>query len=185
MQQATRRVVTGHDSRGRAIVLMDGPAPNVRLRQASNLTSTLVWATDETPADVSGSADRADREASVAPPANGSVFRIVDFPPLGAGAAKMDNAAVVREMGIAQGQRGKPPRHPLMHRTRSIDYGIVLSGEMVMLLDDSEVLLRPGDVVIQQGTIHAWENRGKVNCRMAFILIDATEPPQWKAGEQA
>ena len=141
----TRRIVTGHDARGRAVVLYDGPAPNVKHRR-SGLVSTLLWTTDESPAALSDSRDRAEREIGIPPPAGGSIFRIVDFPP---------------------GARGE------MHRTRSVDYGVVLEGEIAMLLAGGEVHLRAGDALVQQATEHAWENRGTVNCRIAFILIDA------------
>src|SRR5947207_1084349 len=136
----TRRVVTGHDRAGKAVVLSDGAAPNAKLRQASGLTSTLLWVTDESPAELAGSADRAARDIGVAPPRSGTIFRVVDFPPTGAG---LSSEAVLREMGLADDGSG---RHPLMHRTPSIDYAIVLEGEIDMLLDDSEVHLRAGDV---------------------------------------
>ena len=174
MLQPIRRVVTIRDADGKAVVAIDGPARNVRVRKASGgLVSTLLWVTDETPADISGRADRAAREIGVAPPPRGSAFRIVDFPPT-AESALMDNAAVVREMGISGA--GDDKRHPLMHRTRSVDYAIVMCGEIDMLLDDSEVHLKAGDVLVQQGTNHAWVNRGSENCRIAFVLIDAQEP---------
>jgi hypothetical protein len=179
MAKTVRRVVTGHDREGKAIVLADGPAPNVRLR-SSGIVSTLAWATDETPADISGAADRADRELGVAPPAMGSILRIVDFPPV-AGAPAVDHATVTREMGLAPHADGAPPRHAFTHRTRSIDYAIVLEGEIDMLLDDSEVHLAAGDILIQQGTNHAWVNNGSTTCRIAFVLIDATAPPAWTA----
>ena len=175
MAQPTRRVVTGHDAKGKAVVLIDGAARNVKLRKATGLTSTLLWMTEESPAGVSGNADRAEREIGVAPPLRGSIFRVVDFPPAAAFGA-VDNAAMVREMGIGAGQSGA--RHASMHRTKSIDYAIVISGEIDMLLDDSEVHLRAGDVLVQQGTNHAWVNRGKENCRIAFVLIDAEEPAE-------
>ncbi len=189
MLQPIRRVVTVHDGEGRAVVGFDGPARNVKVRKASGgLVSTLLWVTDETPAELSGRVDRADREIGVAPPPRGSAFRIVDFPPT-ADPASMDNAAVIREMGISSGgakagddKAGDGMRHPLMHRTRSIDYAIVMAGEIDMLLDDSEVHLRAGDVLVQQGTHHAWVNRGTEICRVAFVLIDADEPaPPGKA----
>lgn len=153
---------------------MDGAAPNARLRKATGLTSTLLWVTDESPADNSGSADSAEREIGVAPPPRGSIFRVVDFPPA-ADIGIVDNAAMLREMGIAEGQGGA--RHATMHRTRSIDYAVVISGEIDMLLDDSEVHLEAGDVLVQRGTNHAWVNRGKESCRIAFVLIDAEELP--------
>jgi mannose-6-phosphate isomerase-like protein (cupin superfamily) len=175
MAQPTRRVVTGHDARGRAVVLIDGDAPNAKLRKATGLTSTLLWVTEESPADVSGDADRAGREIGVAPPPRGSIFRVVDFPPA-VDFGAVDNAAMLREMGLAQGgsAQGDAGR-ATMHRTKSIDYAVVISGEIDMLLDDSEVHLRAGDVLVQRGTNHAWVNRGKENCRVAFVLIDADE----------
>jgi quercetin dioxygenase-like cupin family protein len=143
----TRRVVTGHDAAGKAVIVSDGPAPNVKVRP-SGLVSTLLWVTDETPADVSSNADRAAREIGIPPPDGGSVFRMVDFP---------------------AGAKGE------MHRTRSVDYGLVLEGEIDMLLPDARVRLRAGDVLVQQGVDHAWANDGRVNCRIAFILIDAKD----------
>ncbi len=174
--KAIRRVVTGHDDDGKAVVLADGPAPNVRQR-SSGIVSILAWATDETPADIAGTADRADRDSGVAPPPAGSILRIVDFPPVAAAPA-IDHATVTREMGL-DADHGAPPRHAFTHRTRSIDYAIVLEGEIDMLLDDSELHLGPGDIVVQQGTNHAWVNNGAATCRIAFVLIDAKEPPAW------
>ncbi len=175
-----RRVVTTHDTQGRAVVSMDGAAPNAKLRQAAGgLISTLIWATDETPADIDAGTDRAARDMGVPPPDCGTVFRVVDFPPMG-DAAGVDHGAVLKEMGIAPAAAGQPARSPFMHRTRSIDYAMVLSGEIVMVMDDSEVVLRAGDTLVQQGTNHAWENRGKDWCRVAFVLVDAKKPSAWK-----
>jgi len=173
MVRPTRRVVTGYDARGRAVVLIDGAAPNAKLRKATGLTSTLLWVTDESPAELSGETDKADREIGVAPPPRGSIFRVVDFPPAAEFGA-VDSAAMLREMGIAAGHGGA--RRAGMHRTKSIDYAVVISGEIDMLLDDSEVHLKAGDVLVQRGTNHAWVNRGKESCRVAFVLIDAQEP---------
>ena len=161
-----RRIVTGHRD-GKAVVLYDGAAPNQRLRQASGLVSTLLWVTDETPADISGSSDPSVREIGVPPPPGGTIFRVVDFPPEGTARSR---DAILKEMGVTDHGGA---RHAAMHRTRSVDYAIVLEGEIDMLLDDSEVHLRAGDVLVQQGTNHAWVNRGSEPCRMAFVLIDA------------
>lgn len=166
-----RRVVTGHDAEGRAVVAIDGAAPNVRVRRAAGLTSTLLWVEDATPADNSGDADRSLREIGVAPPDGGSVFRLVEFPPEGEGAS-YDNAAMKAEIGLSA-EGAAAARHPGMHRTRSVDYAVVIDGEIDMLLDETEVHLKAGDVVIQRGTNHAWANRGTRPCRIAFVLVDA------------
>jgi quercetin dioxygenase-like cupin family protein len=178
MSTPVRRVVTGHDASGKAVILIDGDAPNQRVRQ-TGLVSTLLWVTDESPADISGNADRAAREIGVPPPPNGSILRVVDFPPENAGGAKTDHATILREMGVAASSA--PVRHAHMHRTRSVDYAIVLSGEIDMLLDDSEVHLSAGDILVQQGTNHAWVNNGSAVCRIAFVLIDGKEPEAWSA----
>jgi mannose-6-phosphate isomerase-like protein (cupin superfamily) len=161
-----RRVVTGHRD-GKAVVLFDSAAPNQKLRQASGLVSTLLWVSDERPADASVTADRAAREIGVPPPPNGSIFRVVDFPPE---AGTRSREAVLKEMGVSDTGGA---RHHGMHKTRSIDYAVVLEGEIDMLLDESEVHLAAGDVLVQQGTNHAWVNRGSKPCRIAFVLIDA------------
>ena len=174
MSHAIRRVVTGHDDAGRAIVESDGAAPNVKIRQGAGFISTLLWVTDETPARVDLRKDRADRTIAVAPPPGGSILRVVEFPPVTPEAEKMDGAALRQAMGVDHG--AGPSRHAYTHRTKSVDYAIVLSGEIDMLLDDSEVHLVAGDVLIQQATNHAWVNRGKENCKIAFVLIDAHDP---------
>jgi len=177
MARAVRRIVTGHDADGRSTVLIDGPAPNVKQRAAGN-ASTLLWVTEESPADISGGADRAAREIGVPPPARGSIFRIAEFPP-GVGGEVRDHETVLRDFGIGRDvARGYPPRYSAIHRTRSVDYVVVLEGDITLLLDDGEVHLKAGDVVVQQGTNHAWINRGTATCRLAMVFIDAEEPPQ-------
>ncbi len=176
-KHAIRRVVTGHDASGSAVVVMDGIAPNVKVRSGAGFVHSLLWVTDETPADISRNSDRAAREIGVAPPPGGSILRMVDFPPVTAEAEAIDNDALVRAMGAShQAEGGAKARHSYMHRTRTIDYAIVVEGEIDLLLDDSEVHLKAEDVVVQQGTNHAWVNRGSRTCRVAFVLIDANEP---------
>jgi quercetin dioxygenase-like cupin family protein len=143
-----RRVVTGHDRKNVAKVVMDGAATNAKY-PGNGLVSTLIWSTDETPADISIGETPEDFGARIIgtqPPANGSRFAIIDFPP------------------------GVPSR---MHRTESIDYVLVLSGEIDMDMDNSTVRLKAGDVMVQRGTNHAWVNRGTAPARVAFVLIDA------------
>jgi mannose-6-phosphate isomerase-like protein (cupin superfamily) len=173
--KAVRRVVTGHRADGASCVLIDAPAPNVKQRKAGN-ASTLLWVSDESPAALSGS-DRAARDIGVPPPRNGTIFRVAEFPP-GQGAA-VENETLLRDFGIGSDvRRGHPPRDPAIHRTRSLDYVVVLEGEITLLLDDAETTLRAGDVVIQQATNHAWSNRGAATCRLAMVFIDAEEPKE-------
>jgi naringenin degradation protein FdeH len=175
MGKPVRRVVTGHDPSGKAIVLMDGPSPSWSRNDAGATESGLVWVTEETPADVTVATDQSARKIGVPPPPGGSICRVVEFGPM----TKEMEALPVTHFSSALGEghvgKGRPPRHPFMHRTRSIDYAIVLEGEIDMLLDDSEVHLRAGDILVQQATNHAWVNRGNKPCRIAFVLIDAKD----------
>ena len=177
MPTSFRRVVTGHDASGKAVVLSDSIATNVKTRPASGTSSTLLWLTDSAPAVLSDGDDPAAREIGITPPPTGSILRIVEYPPESARAASSDQLVRERQEERAPGLQRKPShRHSGMHRTESIDYAIVLSGEIDMLLDESEVHLKAGDVVIQQGTFHAWANRGTVPCAIAFVLIGARVP---------
>lgn len=180
IKRSTRRIVTGHDAAGKAVALFDG-AVDAHQRSPGGNAITMLWITHETPADVGGSADRAAVKIGVPPPANGSIFRIVDFPPTKPGTGHVDHDAILRGMGIDPATQGYM-RHANTHRTRSVDYAIVLDGEIDMLMDDTEVHMNAGDVLVQQGTNHAWVNNGTKPCRIAFILIDAKEPPAWKQG---
>ena len=143
-----RRVVTGHDAGHVAKVIIDGAATNAKPPRAG-LVSTLIWSTDRTPADIATGEDIEDMGARVlgtAPPANGTRFAVIDFPP------------------------GNEPR---MHRTETIDYVIVLEGEIEMDMDNSTVKMKAGDIMVQRGTNHAWANRSDKRARVAFVLIDA------------
>lgn len=143
-----RRVVTGHDKNHVAKVLIDAPATNAK-RPSPGLVSTLIWTTDATPGKLPVGETIEDCGALIigtAPPKNGSRFAVIDFPP--------DN-------------------HPHMHRTDTIDYVIVIEGEIDMDMDDSTVTLKQGDVMVQRGTNHAWANRSGARARVAFVLIDA------------
>ena len=146
---AIRRVVTGHDAGQVARVLTDGPATNAKYPGAG-IVSTLIWSTDRTPADIAvgeGVEDMGARILGSAPPPNGTRFAVIDFPP------------------------GNPP---IMHRTETLDYVVVLSGEIDMDMDASTVKLKAGDVMVQRGTNHSWVNRGTERARLAVVLIDAT-----------
>ncbi len=171
--KSIRRVVTGHDTDGKAIVVSDQTATCILERpNRPGVTLTNLWQTDQTPAPIHGPEETVDGPLILQPPANGSVCRIVEFQPEDpAVLATLDGASAFAEMGAA-GTVVENTRHPFMHRTETVDYAIVLEGEITMLLDDSEVQVRAGDVLIQRGTNHAWSNRTDAPCRIAFILID-------------
>jgi quercetin dioxygenase-like cupin family protein len=144
MAVQVRRVVTGHDSNGRAVVKIDEVSENVVSRR-SGQSACVVWTTAGFPVDNTGESDQGVREVGTTLK-NGTVFRVNEFAP-----------------GVA----------PRNHRTDSIDYAVVISGEIDMELDDSVVHLKAGDVIVQRGTIHNWVNRGSDPCTIAFVLIDA------------
>lgn len=171
-----RRVVTTLDRDGKAVVLFDGENPHRAVRPLRGNISRALWATHGAPAEMQGDIDRAAGVKNTSPVDGGTVFRIVDYPPVTPEQEAIDVNARMHELKDEAAIKGLPPRHPFMHRTRSVDYAIVLSGEIDMLLDDSEIHLKAGDVLIQQGTNHAWINRGTDVCRIAFVLVDAKAP---------
>lgn len=179
MSNNIRRVVTGHDGLGKAIVIADGAPPHViRPEHQPGLAFHEIWSTHSCPVDLGPTeGEPTDNYRDTAPPAGGTVVRIVDIPPEGPDGPDFDKEtarALFEQVGLAENAKHTiPGRHPLMHRTESVDYGIVLDGQIVLLLDDSEVVLEQGDVVVQRGTIHAWTNRTHKIARMAFILTDA------------
>lgn len=181
---AIRRVVTGHDAQGKAVILEDGPAPVVKTdARRPGYAMTQLWITDTSPAAVGNGPDPTQRPISLAPPPQGSVIRIIDFPPAGLELSNVDPetaASAFSMYGEGKALTSKsaaPARHPFMHRTETIDYAVVLSGQITMLLDDTEVHLKAGDVLIQRGTNHAWTNRSDAPCRMLFVLVDGTFDP--------
>ena len=173
-QPEIRRVVTKLDDSGKAVVMFDGRVALSGERPPNAVAN--MWVTDKSPADFSSTEDRGKVKTGITPPKGGTAFRIVDFAPEPAGVAKMDMNTMMRAVGKDAPAKGRPPRHPMMHRTRTLDYAIIMAGEIDMLLDEGEVHLKAGDVVVQQATNHAWVNRGKAPCRVAFILMDSQEP---------
>jgi mannose-6-phosphate isomerase-like protein (cupin superfamily) len=170
-----RRVVTKLDPAGKAVVMIDERTALQRPRGPTYVGN--LWVTEASPPDYSWSADRGKTKVGLMPPKGGSVFRVVDFPPEREALDHMGKGTMQDVVGAAgTPAKGITPRHPLMHRTRTLDYAIIMSGEIDMLLDEGEVHLKAGDVVVQQATNHAWVNRGTKPCRIAFVLIDAKEP---------
>jgi Cupin domain len=161
MTSAPRRIVTGHDKAGKSIVLSDGRPPNELQFLERGVSFFEIWSTNASPAPLSAAeVEPTDRLAELAPKSRGTVIRILDFLP-----------------GFSQNSGTRP----FIHRTETVDYGIVLEGEIFLLLDDSEVHLNAGDVVIQRGTDHGWENRSDELARMAFVLVDGAFSEELKA----
>ena len=153
MTLEVRRVVTGHDKNGKARVIIDELSDNVISRRAGQ-QSTVIWATDQTPPNLEALNDLSPDVKSTTV-ANGTVFRVSRFEP-----------------GVA----------PRNHRTASMDYAVVLSGQIDMELDDGEVVnLRAGDVLVQRGTVHNWTNSGTEPCIIAFVLMACPLPEQLRA----
>ena len=178
-EKAVRRVVTGHDEGGRAIIQEDGPVPRVqRIGGSHGPLFFEVWNTRATPAPI----DRASGEPpesgiELAPPKNGTRIRVLDIPPDDPSFSTLTPEQIqahFAEVDAAKASSGRTgsSRHPFMHRTQTVDYGIVLEGELTLIMDVGETVVRAGDIVIQRGTNHGWANRSNRNCRIAFVLID-------------
>ena len=177
-----RRIVTGHDENGKAIVIADAPTPGVKTTpNRPGVIFHNMWTTTSTPAPFDTPTEATSVDLPLPPPPSGTVFRLIEFPPESQIEQVDDETAkkAFEEYGAKNAlqhdendSKNSKNKHAFMHRTETVDYAICLSGEMTMLLDDSEVIMKPGDVMIQRGTNHAWTNRGKEYCTMAFILID-------------
>lgn len=177
------RVVTGHDTQGKAIVASNGPLPTVvEIAAIPGTVFHEVWSTPASPAPVDNGADPSLGPLLLPPPKLGTRIRFVDIPPdtaefLAHGASQMGEAfAQIGDAKASTVQSTSP--HPLMHRTESVDYGVVIEGELTLVLDDSEVQLKVGSVVVQRGTNHAWANRSGKPCRMLFVLVDGSYEPE-------
>jgi mannose-6-phosphate isomerase-like protein (cupin superfamily) len=178
MQGKIRRVVTGHDENGKAIVLEDRLAPSVHMNPLRpGHISVDLWKTDRSPVILkSGEPDPTAGPRRQHPVRHGTVFRISEIAPE-TEAFRNISAEQAREVFKAMGNEqaltaGAKSRHPFMHRTETIDYAVVLEGEVTMLLDGEDVHLKAGDVVIQRGTNHAWSNRSDKPVKMLYVLID-------------
>ncbi len=166
MPRENRRVVTGHDTDGKSMVIIDGPpAP-----------SGAFWFTEAAPANNSAADDDAGLVRKLEPPLGGTIFRYAVIPPedpsISAEERERTTARLFAQMDATH-CRTDTSRHPGMHKTRTVDYVVLLSGEVTMLLDKGEVNLKPFDVVVQRGTSHAWVNKGKEPAILAAVLVDA------------
>jgi hypothetical protein len=173
-----RRIVTGHDSRGRSVILSDKSSPHVMTLQGiPTFGVTELWTTSSTPADNRVAKDPCKVPVQLAPPRRGTVVRVVEFPPDKQWIKSADRDQAFASMGKsgarALAHDASASRHPMMHRTQTIDYAIILSGEIWALMDIGETKMKAGDILIQRGTNHAWSNRSRRPCLVAFVLIDA------------
>ena len=168
------RVVTGLGVDDKSTTLLDG-----RITLEVNrvgIAGAVLWTTDSYPLGFSQQ-DTAQRSVGIPPLANGTTLRVIEFPPMSDDKlAKMDPQSLMKIVGANAPKRGIPVSNPMMHRTRTVDYAIVMSGEIDMMLDDKTVHLKAGDVVVQQATNHAFINHSTEPCRVIFVLMDSKEP---------
>ena len=168
-----RRVLTGHDADGKSAFIMDGPAPNVKEMAAiPGLALTDLWETKGAPARNEGMADNADRPVRLEPPRGGTILRIVEFPPDSTWRGRTDGREGFDSIGAAHAQ-DRHASDPMMHKTATVDYIIVLKGEIYAIMEKGETLLKPGDVMVQRGTNHSWSVRGSEPCIIAAVLVNA------------
>lgn len=185
-----RRIITGHDVRGRSVIQEDRAVPRTqRIGGPHGPLFFEVWNTQSTPARIDRASGEPQEEGiQLAPPANGTRIRILDIPPDDPSLATLSTEQIQAHfaaVGATDAAAASDPTagsapHPFMHKTQTVDYGIVLEGEITLIVDDAETLVKAGDIVIQRGTNHGWANRSKNHCRIAFILIDG----QYQLGDQ-
>lgn len=173
MVERIRRVVTGHDENGKSVFLLDGEAAAVKeMDSMPGLALTDLWRTDGAPAENAGDRDAADRPIVLEPTPNGTIFRIVEFPPDEAWRGRADAAAAFDSIGAGHAADSSSD-DPMMHRTATVDYLIVLKGEIWAVLDEDETRLKQGDVMVQRGTNHSWSVRNGEPCLLAAVLVGA------------
>jgi hypothetical protein len=172
----TRRIVTGLNAAGHSCIIEDGVSPAMQLMPGrEGFRNNNIWRTVASPAPVAAP-DSVLEHQGVLPPRHGTVIRVIDIPPEGAdpAEARRQTEAVFAAMFKDANHDAAHARHPGMHTTDTIDYAILLQGELWAVLEDGETLMRAGDILIQRGTHHAWANRSLAMARIAFILIDGT-----------
>ena len=175
-----RRIVTMNDAGGKSVAIEDGPVGDVRTDPARpGFVSTRVWVTDATPVRIKHAREALARPHRIDPPSRGSICRIVTFPPDAAFRTKVGEpevAAFFRAMGSPAASTYSPKApHPYMQKTRTLDFCVILDGEITLVLDTQEVHLAAGDTVVQRGTSHAWSNRSDRPCTIAISSHDAAD----------
>ena len=173
MAEKIRRIVTGHDAAGKSVFLTDASAPHPHeIPSVPGLVISDLWQTASTPADNSGGKDAIEGPLKLEPAATGTVFRVVEFPPDKNWQGKADAGKAFEAMGAGHAKAAHSS-NPMMHKTASVDYAIVLKGEIWAVMDDSERRMTAGDILVQRGTNHAWSNRTDAPALVAFILVGA------------
>lgn len=168
-----RRVLTGHDGEGQSIFIADGLAANVKeMASMPGLALTDLWETAAAPASNAGDKDAAARPVRLEPPGNGTLLRIVEFPPDSAWRQGADAKEAFKSIGAGHA-KDRASSDPMMHRTATVDYIIVLKGEIYAVMEKGEKLLKAGDILVQRGTNHSWSVRGSEPCIVAAILVSA------------
>ena len=168
-----RRVLTGHDSAGKSTILADGQAPNVKeMASIPGLALTDLWETTAAPASNAGHADAAARPVRLEPPKNGTILRVVEFPPDAQWRSSVNSREAFKSIGAAH-VVDKGSADAMMHRTSTVDYAIVLKGEIHAVMEKGETLLKAGDILVQRGTNHSWSVRGNEPAMVAFVLVSA------------
>ena len=178
MVKPIRRIVAGENDDGEAVVLSDGPSPDVRLDPSRpGFAATRIWVTDSTPARVRGVRETLDLPHAIEPPPDGSVCRVIEFPPEAGYRRDIsddDVRAYFRIMGSPDASSLRHDgRHPYMQKTATLDFCYILEGEITLVLDLEEVHLRAGDTVVLRGANHAWSNRSGAPCIVIFSHHDA------------
>ena len=170
-----RQIVTGDGSDGRSRIVEDGAPPVIStVETRPGLRNANIWSTSETPAPLDAP-DRIAEHKGLYPPKNGTVIRIMDIPPEPTDPEKLKVWFSATSNSIFPDRERRIPdksKHPGMHITDTVDYAIILFGEMYAVMEEGETLMRAGDVLVQRGTNHAWSNRSGQTCRVAFILVD-------------
>jgi hypothetical protein len=174
---AHRRFVTGHDAAGKSVFIPQDAAPLTRGVGSGATRVTELWETGSTPAENAGAADAAIHPFRLPPPASGSIFRIVEYPPDAERVGVLRGNVPHDDTGEGYTRDFAHARHPGFHKTSTIDYAIVLNGEIYALMDEGEERMLAGDVLVQRGTNHAWSNRTNESVYIAFVLIDAIPAP--------
>ena len=169
-----RRIITGDDARGRSSIVEDAPATAIRtVEDRPGYRAVNVWRTVGMPMPIGAPDDIADHKG-ILPPKEGTILRIIDFPPEPKDPAERKRR-IQATFGTIYSDAQHDKRegaHPGMHRTDTIDYAIILEGEIWAVMDEGETLMRTGDVMVQRGTNHAWANRSEKTARICFVLMD-------------